>query len=145
MNFGDGQSWLGEIGTSSPLIAGVVTGIFGFSEENIFCIIQQGVIFLINATDPATYREIDSDGGIVWMHFEEKENILLLGSQWTITGVGPDGFIWRTPRLSIDGFKVSGISGWNILGTSDPESDGSHEFSVDLRSGVTVGKFIGIL
>jgi hypothetical protein len=102
----DGSSWTVGVRAGGPSVDSVHTGIYATPAADALLVVARGDAYLIDTTNPANYESVSTGGPLVAVKPVPKENILLLATPWTVTGIGHDGVLWTTRRLAIDGLRL---------------------------------------
>jgi hypothetical protein len=131
----NGKSWTGGVRAGEPSVASAVTGALTTPNKNRLVVLARGDAYLIDVQDPTNYRALSMGCPVVAVKPVPRENVLLLATPWDATAIGPDGVLWTTGRLAIDGLRLDeSQDGW-IAGVADPRDLEPRDFAIDLRTG----------
>jgi hypothetical protein len=111
------------------------TGVHATPGRNRVLVVARGDAYLIDVGKPALYKAIATGGPVVAVKAITRENVLLLATPWTITGIGSDGVLWTTRRLAIDGLRLDESQDGLVAGVADPNDLEPRDFVIDLRTG----------
>lgn len=126
----DGKDWVGNFhGIDKQYFTGVVL----WPKVDHLCIVSGGAAYVVKMNDPDTFEEL-SIGPITDALYDLNTNIVVFASFTNIYGFGERGFLWKTPRMAIDGIKIKEISNGIILGISNNIDEGV-PFSLDVKTG----------
>lgn len=116
-----------------------LTALLGTPSRTGLCIVERGTAFLGDVLEPDSPDVVVTPGPVVEAMELVAEEMLLLVTPWTITGVGANGVRWTTPRIAVDSIHVDEVSdGW-IKGVADPDDIEPRDFAVDLANGAFRG------
>ncbi|HUZ23321.1 MAG TPA: toprim domain-containing protein [Streptosporangiaceae bacterium] len=132
------ESWVGRARPSAMNARGAVSGLVPTPNPDNLCVLVRGTAYLVDVTDHS-YRPVAVSAPVVAAVPVAVPGVLLLATPWHVIGVGPDGVVWRTERLAIDGLRLDEADESRLIGVADPESAEAREFVIDLRSGTHEG------
>lgn len=130
-----GKSWVGVARAGTPSVRGTVSGVFSTPAKTVLCVVARGDAFLVDVEAPHLWKAISTGGPVMTMRPVLGEDLLLLGSPWSITAIGKDGVRWQTDRLAIEGIRLDEVAEGRLAGVSDPDDDEPQNFVVDLHTG----------
>ena len=124
------KSWIGNF---QPGLGGVNDVIEHFDCHHLI-VVSGGLAYVI---EPETRSLANDFGGqIEFVVLISELQIILFGNGLWFEAVGPNGFIWRTRRLSWDGMRSIHREGIYLFGDGyDPMANSWVPFTVDLTSG----------
>ena len=122
----DGSSWTGGLRAGGLSVGSPHTGIHATPAGDRVLVVARGDAYLIDVGRPATYETVAAGGPVVAVKPVARENILLLATPWTVTGIGGDGVLCPRPgawRSTGSGSMSPGTAwwqGWRIRTTWNP-------------------------
>jgi hypothetical protein len=128
----EAQSWLGifAFGGYGPVIA-----LSSTPDPDILFVVSRGAGYYIRADDPKAWTEIEHTIPTDIRIIPDRELIVLVDFT-SIAAYNTDGLIWRTPRISWDGIRVTSIGAGYIEGLAwDPTMKERPKFRVNLDTG----------
>jgi hypothetical protein len=131
----DGSSWTGGVRAGGPSLGSPNTGIYTTPNKNRLLAVARGDAYLIDVEDPANYEALSTGGPVVAVKPIPGENVVLLATPWDVTAIGPDGVLWTTGRLAIDGLRLDESQGGRVAGVADPKDLEPRDFVIDLHTG----------
>jgi hypothetical protein len=131
----DGNSWTGGVRAGGPSVGSPHTGIHATPASDRTLVVARGDAYLIDVGKPALYEVVATGGPVVGVKPIARENVLLLATPWTVTGIGRDGVLWTTRRLAIDGLRLDESEAGRVAGVADPHDLEPRDFVIDLRTG----------
>ncbi|HEY2578986.1 MAG TPA: hypothetical protein VGI74_21985 [Streptosporangiaceae bacterium] len=130
--------WTGVAHANSMRARDAVSGLVTTPNPDGLCVLARGTAYLVDVTDHS-YRFVVSSAPVTGVAPVLRARLLALATPWDVTGIGPDGVIWRTERLAIDGLRLDEADETRLIGVADLESDEPREFVIDLRTGAHEG------
>lgn len=116
----EGERWLASFATDYALSSRAVSGIFPSPNPRHTCILENGVAFLVDVSQPGVARIVDA-GPVVEVRSAPEQRLLLLVTPWKVSAIGERGLLWETLRISADEVRIDEVQdGW-IRGVADPE------------------------
>lgn len=103
------------------------------------CVVERGTAFLGDVRDPQRFTRLPISGPVVSKMELPSENLLLLVTPRSISGIAASGLPWKTRRIAVDQIHVNGSVSGQAHGVADPGDDGSCDFEIDLTNGQVVG------
>lgn len=131
----DGSSWTGGVRAGGPSLGSPNTGIYTTPNKNRLLAVARGDAYLIDVEDPANYEALSTGGPVVAVKPIPRENVVLLATPWDVTAIGPDGVLWTTGRLAIDGLRLDESQDGRVAGVADPKDLEPRDFVIDLHTG----------
>ena len=117
----------------------VERGVFSCPDPDWFCAVSGGYAYVINASDPDCWMQIEQRPVVEIRPVPELKLLLFTGFT-SITALGPSQQLWTTDRLSWEGISVTQIEGATLHGSGwDATTDKEVPFQVDLRTGRSTG------
>jgi hypothetical protein len=128
------EPWIGTFAFGALSPKGI-SGVFAMPNAGQLCVVSRGRGFVVSATDPATYQELQCHP-IVDVRPIPRWRIMIFANFTEMLAYGQDGIQWRTARLSWDGFKITEVTDTCIQGEFwDIRSEQPATFTVDLATG----------
>ena len=94
---------------------------------------------MVRASDPDQWESIDVFP-VIDARALKDHHLLVLVDFTTMAAYGPEGFAWRTRRLSWDGIRIIATKGNKLWARVwDAPSNGEATVAVDLRTGLHRG------
>ena len=134
-----GNDWVGNFQPGLSSLFEVVDHPNGVSS----IVISGGQAYLVNPESEKCEQEFG--GQIETIIPLPDQSALIFGNGLWFEAIGPDGFLWKSRRISWDGMQNVRQQDLSLIGESyDPMSDGWSEFNLDLTTGeVTGGSYSG--
>lgn len=130
----EGQNpWVGSFAGNATFQG--ISGLFGTPHPDRLCVLDRGTTFLVNVADPTDTTVLQLAGPVRAVEQLVDQNLLLLVTPWVIAALGPDGLIWTTERLAIEGIRVHDVAGDLLHGVADPDDEEPRAFVLDLHTG----------
>jgi hypothetical protein len=136
----DGASWVGNF---IPGIGGLDLVVPHPDGINAL-IISGGQAYVV---DPDTRRLLDTFGGALgaFWHDHSRHALIFESSGIAFLSVGPKGIMWRSRRVSWDGFRSLVVDSESLSGEAWCFDDSWHSFKLELASGsVSGGAYAGV-
>jgi len=113
--------------------SGGITGVFGTPSPDQLLAVDAGAAFLVDVHDPMS-------AGFMGYHVIGVERVeglplLLLNDELSLTGIGPAGAEWTTPRLVMDGLTVLSARAEGIVCRGDHYGGEPPAVTLDPRTG----------
>lgn len=132
-----GSAWVGRFASPEPGIR-ALSALLATPSPTGLCVVERGCAFVGDVLEPTTFRPLRTGGPVVAAFAAVSENVLILMTPWTATGVGSGNMLWTSGRIAIDGFRVDELhDGW-IAGVADPGGE-PRPFALNLANGQIVG------
>ncbi|HEX3600763.1 MAG TPA: hypothetical protein VHU84_11510, partial [Lacipirellulaceae bacterium] len=129
----NGLDWTGNF---QPGLSGCQT-ILRHPNRINYLVIADGQAYVVDPQNPKSWQHF---GGIIEHVFEVKElNGILLGNGLWFELLGPNGFIWRSRRISWDGMSDLVINGLQLVGKSWSPDNKWYDFTLALTDGSAEG------
>jgi hypothetical protein len=135
---GDSDPWTGLARPGVMRASGAVSGLVTTPNPDGLCVLVRGTAYVVDATD-RSYRGAVASAPVTAVAPVLPAGLLLLATPWQVIGIGPDGVMWQTKRVAIDGLRLDEADESRLFGVADPESAEPREFVIDLRSGTHEG------
>jgi len=132
------QNWVGHFlaGKESPKGLSLCCG---HPDGKSVIVVSRGTAFVVRATSPATWLEIEVRPILGYCADNREKNLVLYGYT-DMVGMRADGTMWRTPRLSWDGLRSVRIVNSTVLGEGWDASKSAYvPFEVDVTTGASTG------
>jgi hypothetical protein len=97
-----GEPWLGNFAAGG---LGVERGVFATPSPPHLCVVVDGLAFVVDVRSPALGATIAIDA-VVNVLPVAGAPVLLLATDTSLAGIGPDGFVWQRPRIVLDSLRV---------------------------------------
>lgn len=134
----DSDPWAGCARPGVIRVSGAVSGLVTTSNRDGPCVLVRGTAYLVDVTD-RSYRPVAASAPVTAAAPVLPAGLLLLATAWHVIGIRPDGVIWQTKRVAIDGLRQDEADDSRLIGVADPYSAEPREFVIDLRSGTHEG------
>lgn len=132
-NLDSGSEWLGNF----QLGMGGVNAVLPEPGTDNLIVIAGGDGYLV---EPSTRRCLRRFGGGIKEVFRPRPDLIVCSNGLWMEGIGPSGVVWRSRRISWDGFRAVDVGVDMISGESwTPLGDTWVGFTVDVRTGVVQG------
>jgi hypothetical protein len=122
-------SWIGvfAFGYSSPL---TFSRVIATPHPKRVCVIAKGGGYVVEVDKPAVWEKIPLIPVLDVRAIPERQ-MLVFADFTNLAAYGPDGLVWRSPRVCWDELKILSVTQDTIEGAGDGES----RFAVDVRTG----------
>jgi len=134
----DSDPWTGLARPGVMRASGVVSGLVTTPDPDGLCVLVRGTAYMIDVTD-RSYRPVAASAPVISAAPVLSAGLLLLATPWYVIGIGPEGVLWQTKRVAIDGLRLDEADESHLIGVADPESAEPREFVIELRSGAHEG------
>lgn len=124
-------SWVGNFQPGG----GILTGIFEFLESQSVLVVARGQGYLVDAQTGALLGQYESDIAIALPITAG----VLVGTSTDFSAYRGGIRVWRTRRISWDGFRNLSIKTDNVLGEAWCFDDSWHKFKIELANGEVEG------
>jgi hypothetical protein len=135
-----GGEWDGLVANARESVSAAHSGIYSTPSPHVVAVVARGDAHFIDVNAPERWWVLE-DSPVVAVRSAASDGLLVLATPWRVAAVGPDGVVWRTPRLAIDGIGLDEPSDGEISGVADPD-DEQQGFVIDLRTGLHRGGFV---
>ncbi len=105
-------------------------------DDEAVLVIAGGQGYVVNERSGQLLAEYDSDIEFVETH---ESGALIVGSGTDFTAYRNNAVLWRTRRVSWDGFRNLQMAGEDVQGEAWCFDDTWHKFSVNIRTGQSTG------
>lgn len=129
----DGQTWIGNFRPGN----GGADGLYEHPSGRGVVVVSAGTLYIVDPDD--RHADIYLDGVMaVWEYWGD---LIVDWAGIAFGRLGPKGFIWRTRRVSWDGFDRTSVEGDRLLGLAWSPLGGPEwvPFVVDLNTGEVEG------
>ena len=134
----DGQPWYGTFAFGDVTPNGH-SGIFPTPDPRRLCVVAKGAGYMVSCDTPTDWGYVDCTP-IMDVRISQSNEVLVFASYVDLVAYGRNGIKWRTKQLAWDGLKITEITEHLVIGEYfDMRSDGSAEFTVNLKTGVSSG------
>lgn len=130
----EGESWVGNYQHSGSDFSSVLE----HPNKNDFVVIAGGEAHVI---EPVTHKCREEFGGAIDSAlFVNELNIVVLGDGLCFRAMNAEGHLWKSKRISFDGFQNIRQEGITLSGEAwSPPDDRWYPFSLNLESGEFTG------
>jgi hypothetical protein len=111
------------------------SGLWSCPAADDLCAVAGGYAYIVNVRSPERFTQLDFRPVL---HIEPllAHNLLLFAGSYALLAWGPGSLAWKTPRLSSEGLRITGIRGDELHGFGwDLMADREIPFIIDLRTG----------
>lgn len=134
----NGSSWIGNF--ASGLLVGRPDAAFECHDGRRVLVVSGGDAWLVDAEDPQSAEQIDDWTTRVIDVPEHR--MFILCNPVSFVGLGPQGVLWKSQRISWDGFRGLATDGAFLTGESWTPMDTSKPW-VPFRLDITSGRHEG--
>lgn len=111
------------------------SGIWSCPNSDELCAVAGGYAYVVDTQEPERFVHVEFRPVLEVRHAPEEKLLLFCGS-YAVLGWGAQGLVWKTPRLSSEGLRITDIRdgvlrgfGWDLM------TDRELPFAVDLATG----------
>ncbi len=127
----DGSAWIGNFQFGDYDLS----GIFEFDDKQSVCVVARGVGYFLYVKKPSNY-EVLSCYPIIEVRAVPHRQIFVFADFTKLTAYGPQGLLWKTPRISWDGIKITEVTPELIIGLAwDSPKQQNERFEIDVITG----------
>lgn len=129
----DANAWVGNFQSGGTQLYRVLEDLDG----EAVLVIAGGQGYVVNERSGQLLAQYDRDINFVETH--KQSNTLIVGSNKDFTAYRNNAVLWRTRRISWDGFRNLLVTGEEIQGEAWCFDNTWHKFSVNLSTGYLTG------
>jgi hypothetical protein len=127
-------AWIGNFATG--LLVGRPDSVFECHDGRRVLVVSGGDAWVVDPEDPGSAQQVDNWTTQVIDVPEHK--LLILGNPVSFLGLGPQGLVWKSQRISWDGFRGLAVDGAVLTGESWTPMDRNNpwiRFRLDITNG----------
>ncbi len=98
------------------------------------CVVARNLAYLVNTRDPEQWEIVNGGTPVMQVLPAEQPKLLLFADYTDIEAWGPEGLVWHSARLSLDGLRNLRVEG-TVLRGEGWYPDCWAAFTIDLRTG----------
>jgi hypothetical protein len=123
------EEWVGNFQRGM----GSLEGVYEHPDQTVLAVVAGGQGYVVDVGTRSLKRTF---GGMLETVFEVRERqMLVFGDRTEFQAFGSSGLVWRSARISWDGFYALAIEGDELVGEAFELGDVWLTFKLDLRSG----------
>jgi hypothetical protein len=128
-----GAPWIGMFAFGN---AGA-TRVVAMPDGDQLCVVARGAGYVVSTSQPASWAIVRAVP-ILDVRAIAAAGVVVFADYTHLTAHGESGEAWRSPRISMDGFRIVAVGDHILVGEYDDQrTDSKQRFEVDLATGST--------